>query len=198
MSVNVVYLASGSGSTFEALASAQQQGKMPGSPQGLIVDRDCDVIERAHKLKIPVEKISPKTFAGFEEWDQQMKSALLRMGADWVISVGFLRRIGPQVIAAFPSRILNTHPSFLPDFSGHGMYGDYVHQAVLDAKVSETGVSLHFVNGIYDEGRIYAQRRVLVKPDDTLATLKDRVQKIEKEFLIEALSQLFRNGNPKA
>lgn len=185
MSLNVVYLASGSGSTFEALAVAQQQGKLPGVAAGLIVDRDCDAIARAKKLKIPFEKVIPKELA----------NTLFRMKADWVISVGFLRMIGPEVIKAYPNRVLNTHPSFLPAFSGRGMYGDKVHQAVLDSGLTETGVSLHFVNEIYDEGQIYAQRRVPVQRGDTLDSLKARVQKVEKEFLIEALSSLFRSGN---
>ena len=197
MSLNVVYLASGSGSTFEALALAHQQGKLPGQVQGLIVDRDCEAIGRSQKLKVPFEKLIPKNFPSYEKWDEQVKNTLLRMRADWVVSVGFLRKIGPQVIQAFPSRILNTHPSFLPHYSGHGMYGDKVHHAVLQAKAIETGVSLHFVNEIYDEGQIYAQRRVPVEAGDTLDSLKARVQKVEKEFLIEALSSLFRSGNQK-
>ena len=197
MSIKVVYLASGSGTTFETLVTAQQQGKLPGQPQGLIVDRDCGAIDRAKNLKVAFEKITPKSFTNYEQWDEQVRDVLLRMKADWVISVGFLRKIGPQTIQAFSSRILNTHPSYLPDFGGHGMYGDRVHQAVLDAKNSETGVSLHFVNEIYDEGQIYAQRRVPVEASDTLESLRARVQKVEKEFLIEALSSLFRSGNQK-
>lgn len=195
MSVRVVYLASGAGSTFEALVQAQQQGQLIGQPVGLITDRECDAIERAEKLGIIYEKISPKEFANYDQWDQQIQKTLLKMRAEWVISVGFLRKIGPHVIKSFPQKVLNTHPSFLPDFSGHGMYGDKVHQAVLEAKATQTGVSLHFVNEIYDEGQIYAQRRVPVESDDTLETLKTRVQKAEKEFLIEALSRLFRSGN---
>lgn len=197
MSVKVVYLASGLGSTFESLAIAQQQGKLPGQTQGLIVDRECGAIERAKNLKIAFEKITPKDFENYEKWDEHFKNILLRMKADWVISVGFLRRIGPQTLKAFQSKILNIHPSYLPEFGGHGMYGDKVHQAILEAKKKETGVSLHFVNEVYDEGQIYAQRRVPVEPNDTLESLKARVQKVEKEFLIEALSSLFRSGNQK-
>lgn len=197
MSIKVAYLASGSGTTFETLVLAQQQGKLLGQPQGLIVDRDCGAMERARNLKVPFEKITPKDFSNYEAWDEHIKNHLLRMRADWVISVGFLRKIGLRTIQAFPSRILNTHPSYLPHFGGHGMYGDKVHQAVLSTKTSETGVSLHFVNEIYDEGQIYAQRRVPVETNDTLESLKTRVQKVEKEFLIEALSSLFRSGNQK-
>ncbi len=197
MSVKVVYLASGQGSIFEALVLAQQQGKLPCETTGLIVDRECAAIEKSKNLKIPFEKITPKEFESYELWDEHFKNTLLRMKADWVISVGFLRKIGPQTIQAFSSRILNTHPSFLPHFGGQGMYGDKVHQAVLASRAVETGVTLHFVNHIYDEGQIYAQCRVPVEVNDTLESLKTRIQKVEKEFLIESLSRLFRSGNQK-
>lgn len=197
MSLNVVYLASGSGSTFEALARAHLSGRLKGMACGLIVDRKCDAIQRAEDLKIEVVEITPKDFETFDLWDEELKKHLLRMKADWIVSVGFLRKIGPAVIKAFPSKILNTHPSYLPDFGGRGMYGDRVHQAVLDAGHTESGVSLHFVNEIYDEGQIYAQRRVPVQSDDTLESLRDRVQKIEKEFLVEVLSGLFTEERAK-
>jgi phosphoribosylglycinamide formyltransferase-1 len=84
--------------------------------------------------------------------------------------------------------VLNTHPALLPRFGGQGMYGMRVHEAVLAAGERESGVSLHVVDDQYDHGRIVAQCRVPVAPDDTPATLAERVQARERDFVVETLS----------
>jgi phosphoribosylglycinamide formyltransferase-1 len=94
------------------------------------------------------------------------------------------------VLAAFRGRILNTHPALLPRFGGTGMYGDRVFTAVLEAHETESGVSVHVVDSEYDSGAVVAQCTVPVRSEDSLDTLKARVQAREKEFVVETLAKI--------
>ena len=104
---------------------------------------------------------------------------------------GFLSILGPSVIAAYPERILNVHPSLIPSFCGEGMYGLRVHQAALAKGVKVTGATVHFVNEVCDGGRILAQQAVAVLPGDTPETLQKRVmEQAEWKLLPAALAQV--------
>jgi phosphoribosylglycinamide formyltransferase-1 len=92
-----------------------------------------------------------------------------------------MRLLPEEVLAAFPNRVLNIHPALLPKFGGKGMYGMHVHEAVVAARETESGCTVHFVNEHYDEGAILHQRRCPVLPDDTPETLAARV--LEQEHL---------------
>lgn len=98
---------------------------------------------------------------------------------DLIALAGFLRKIPDVLVAAYADRIINVHPSLLPKFGGHGMYGDHVHRAVLEAGEKETGITIHFVNEHFDEGQKIASFHCPVVPEDTLETLRERVQRLE-------------------
>lgn len=102
-----------------------------------------------------------------------------RFRIDLVILAGYLKRIPPRVIEAYGGRILNIHPALLPDFGGEGMYGARVHEAVLAAKMEQTGVTVHLVDDDYDRGPIVAQWIVPVLPGDDAASLGARVLEVE-------------------
>jgi len=97
---------------------------------------------------------------------------------------------GARTRAAFPGRILNTHPALLPEFGGQGMFGDRVFEAVLAAKEPESGVSVHLVEAEYDTGAVVREKRVPVLPGDTVASLKARVQACEREAVVNALAAI--------
>jgi len=98
-----------------------------------------------------------------------------------------MKKIGPRVLAAYRGRIINVHPSLLPKYGSKGMFGRAVHEAVLEAGETMTGVTIHFVNEAYDEGRILAQCSVPVQADDTVETLAARVFAREHGLPIETL-----------
>jgi len=125
-----------------------------------------------------------------EAADAQLADALTDAGVDLVILSGYLRRLGPKVLAAFPGRILNIHPGPLPRFGGEGMYGARVHEAVIAAGVAESGAVIHVVDGDYDHGPAVARLSVPVAPDDTPETLGQRVTALEPGFYLETLKAI--------
>jgi len=122
--------------------------------------------------------------------DQALATCLFEHRIDWVITAGYLRKIGPITLAAFPSRIINIHPALLPDYGGAGMYGRKVHRAVLAAKERESGATVHYVTARYDEGAIIAQNRVTISHDMTPDSLAEAILKIEHPLLVHALQGL--------
>lgn len=106
---------------------------------------------------------------------------------DGIVLAGFLRKISANLIARFPNKIINIHPSLLPKYGGKGMYGSFVHEAVHEAKEKETGITIHFVNEAYDQGQIIVQVSCLISPQDTVAQLEEKVHKLEQRFFPEAV-----------
>lgn len=98
---------------------------------------------------------------------------------NWIVLAGFLKKIPEKLIEAYPDRIINIHPALLPKYGGKGMYGDHVHQAVLDANEKESGITIHLVNEEYDKGEILAQVKVDVDENETLDSLRSKIQQIE-------------------
>jgi phosphoribosylglycinamide formyltransferase-1 len=98
---------------------------------------------------------------------------------DWIVLAGFLRKIPTNLINGFPNRIINIHPSLLPKFGGKGMYGQFVHQAVYDAKETETGITIHLVNEEFDKGEILAQFKTPLSPADTPALIAQKISLLE-------------------
>lgn len=152
-------------------------------------NRGAEVLERASRCGVPSEVVGG---AGLDDAqrDAQMLAVLRNYGVTHVLLLGYLRRLGPQVLDAFAGRVFNTHPSLLPAFGGEGMYGIRVHEAVLASGVAETGVTLHRVTAEYDAGAIVAQRVVEVRKSDSAATLAERCLAAEHAMLREELGRL--------
>ncbi len=107
-----------------------------------------------------------------------------------VLNAGYLKLIPPSVVRRFSGRMLNLHPALLPSFGGKGMYGRRVHEAVLEAGVRLSGVTVHFVNEEYDRGQILAQWPVAVVPGDTPETLAARIHQVEHRLYPAAADRL--------
>lgn len=190
MKAKLVVCASGEGTNFEAIVEATKTGVLDAQVVGLITNRSgIGAVDRAKRLGVPVQVLRPKEHTA-EEWDGAMTAQVLKWQADWIILAGFLARIGPQMLQHFPQRIVNSHPALLPKFGGHGMYGSKVHAAVLSSRVSETGVTIHTIDGEYDRGTILAQACVPVHSDDTVTTLEARVKALEVSFYPKVLNDL--------
>jgi phosphoribosylglycinamide formyltransferase-1 len=122
--------------------------------------------------------------------DAALAAALQAAQVDLVVLSGYLRRLGPRTLAAFAGRILNIHPGPLPQFGGEGMYGRRVHQAVLDAGMTETAIVIHLVDGDYDRGPELARRAVPIEAGDTAESLEERVKALEPEFFVQTLHRI--------
>lgn len=130
-----------------------------------------------------------------EGFDQKISEELLRFRIEFIVLIGFMRILSSRFVRDWPNKIINVHPSLLPAFSGKMDLS--VHRAVLDAGVKQTGCTVHFVTEEVDAGPILLQKKCDVLPFDTPESLKARVQKLEAEALIEAISsQWNRSGHP--
>ncbi|MBA3811409.1 MAG: phosphoribosylglycinamide formyltransferase, partial [Caulobacteraceae bacterium] len=111
-------------------------------------------------------------------------------GVEWVVLSGYLRKLGPRTLRAFPGRILNIHPSLLPRHGGPGMYGRRVHDAVLAGGDARTGASVHLVDDLYDHGLVIARAELPVSPNETAESLERRVMAAEPVLFLETLKRI--------
>jgi len=186
--LRIGFLCSHGGSIMQAVLRACGNGNLAGV--GVIAisnNSQCVGLESARAANIPTVHLSSVTHPIPEQLDAAISQTLLSHQAQLIILSGYMRLLGSQVLGAYRERVLNVHPSLLPHFGGHGMYGDRVHQAVLATNQSKTGVTVHIVDPIYDHGRILAQREIPVIPGDTVESLRGRVQAAEGPTLIEVL-----------
>jgi formyltetrahydrofolate-dependent phosphoribosylglycinamide formyltransferase len=122
---------------------------------------------------------------------------LLASGIDFIALAGFLWKIPPSLIAAFPHRIVNIHPALLPKYGGKGMYGARVHQAVLDAGDTESGITIHYVDELYDHGASIFQAKCPVLPGDTPGILAQRIHALEHAHFAPQLEKLLLSINSR-
>mgnify|MGYP000102270652 CR=1 FL=1 len=191
--LNVAVLVSGGGTNLQAILDAKAAGALPHAKIALVLASKpgAYALERASKAGVPGIVVARKSYAAPEEYDAALLAALREHRIDVVVLAGFLSILGPSVIAAYPERILNVHPSLIPSFCGAGYYGLRVHEAALAKGVKVTGATVHFVNEVPDGGRILLQQAVDVLPGDTPETLQKRVmEQAEWKLLPRALAQL--------
>lgn len=121
---------------------------------------------------------------------EKLKSVLDKENIELIVLAGWLRLIPKQIVDAFPQQIINIHPSLLPKYGGKGMYGDHVHQAVLESKEKHSGITIHYVNEAYDKGAIIAQISIPVDENDDLESLKKKIQKLEHKYYPMIVSEI--------
>lgn len=116
-------------------------------------------------------------------------------GLDFIVLAGFLRKVPKELIDAYPDRIINIHPSLLPKFGGKGMYGKHVHQAVLAAGESESGITIHLVNEEFDKGKKLAQFKCPVQVSDTVETLEYKIRELELKHFPQTIKDYILKQN---
>ena len=180
-------LASGTGTTFAALADASGDPRFNTKLVLLIVSRaEVPAAALARDRDVAHLVIDEKAI-GTECADQEILEALLRYRVDLVILAGYLRKIGTQTLKAFAGRMINTHPAPLPRFGGKGMYGEHVHRAVLESGVTASAATVHLVDSDYDTGPVIDERPVPIEAGDDIASLRERVQAAERDLLIQTV-----------
>lgn len=181
--MKIAVLVSGGGTNLQAILESERRGENPNGKVTLVVASKPGVyaLERAASFGVPTAVVSRKDYATSEEFDAALLSVLQENGIELVVLAGFLSVLGPNVIAAYPNRILNVHPSLIPSFCGPGFYGLRVHEAALARGVKVTGATVHFVNEVCDGGPILLQKAVEIQPGDTPEVLQKRVM-VEAEW----------------
>jgi phosphoribosylglycinamide formyltransferase-1 len=187
----LVVFASGSGSNFQAIIDAISIGKIPAICVGLLCDRDgIAAIDKANLADIPVHVVRRRDYQDYDNYSLALTATVLSLDPDLIVLAGYLSKVPSMVVERWRGKIINMHPALLPKFGGKGYYGIYVHTAVLEAGESESGCTVHYVDEVYDNGSIIAQRKVPVLKNDTPDTLQQRVLMEEHTLLPEVIEKI--------
>lgn len=191
--LRIAVLASGAGTTLQAVIDACEAGTLNGTVVVVISNNSgSGARARAARHGIPFAHLSTVTHPDAASLDAAIRDVLAESRPDVVLLAGYMKKLGPETLARFDGRVINTHPSLLPKHGGQGMYGRRVHAAVVAAGDSHSGISVHLVDGDYDTGRVLAQRMVEVRPGDDADSLGARIQSHERPFLIDVLQRIAR------
>lgn len=190
MKSRLAIFASGSGSNAEAIMKYFQNH--PTIEVGALLSNKSDAfaLQRAKNFDIATNVFDKNLF---RESDQVIKW-LHEQKITHIVLAGFLLLIPEKLIAAFPNKIVNIHPSLLPKFGGKGMYGMKVHEAVAAEKELESGPTIHLVNEHYDEGKILAQFKCTLSPTDDAHTIAEKVLKLEHEHYPSVIEKWISNS----
>lgn len=194
-----VVLSSSRGSVFGAVLDAIQHGHLSAQCMGLVTDSDArGCIDKAKEARVPFVVVPKIPGEQREEYDQKIDTAILSLlkekrDTDIVACMGWMWVLSSEFIRQWNDRILNVHPSLLPDFGGKGMYGHHVHEAVIASGKKESGMTIHLVNDGVDTGPVLIQESCVVQKEDTPETLALRVGALEKEWYPKTL-QLIHEG----
>jgi phosphoribosylglycinamide formyltransferase-1 len=131
-----------------------------------------------------------------DEYGDVLLRAITKRDVDLIVLAGYMRRLPDMVTTNYAGRIINIHPSLLPAFGGHGMYGRKVHEAVRASGIAVTGCTVHVVDNEYDHGAVVAQRRVDVSPDDSVDDIAARVLGAEHSLLVDVIEEICGGQRP--
>ena len=187
--VRIAVLASGRGTNLQSILDACARGEIPGEVVVVISNKpDAQALWRARRTGVPAILLDHREFPTRETFEARLAETLNAYSVDLICLAGWLRILGPGFVRQFTGRIMNIHPSLLPQFGGRGMYGERVHEAVLSAGMKISGCTVHFVDDTPDGGPIVLQSAVPVEDGDTPATLAARVADEEHRWYPLAIS----------
>ena len=145
-------------------------------------------IERAKNLGIPLRMITKQEFNS-ETFIKELQS----LDIDLIVLAGFLWKLPENLVKAFPKKIVNIHPALLPKYGGKGFYGEHVHEAVVAAKEAQSGITVHYVNELYDSGEIILQARVSLDENETPDSLAAKIHQLEQTYFPVAIDYVLRS-----
>jgi len=190
MVIKVAVLASHNGSGFNALYEAVMKKEL--SIELLLVisnNHNASVLKNAADYGIDNFVVNSKTDA---DPDEKIALLLKEYGCDHVFLSGYMKKISATLIKEF--NIINSHPALLPKYGGEGMYGRFVHEAVINNREKESGVTIHMVNENYDEGEILLQKRVLLDENESVDSLEAKIKKLEQTSIVELFKKIQGNA----
>jgi phosphoribosylglycinamide formyltransferase 1 len=185
----IAVFASGNGSNFQAILDATLNGEIDATMQMLVCDRpNAYCIERANQASIPTFVFSAKDYETKKQYENEIVAHLKELNVEFIILAGYMRLIGPTILDAFPGKIVNIHPSFLPLFPGKDAIGQ-----ALQAGVETTGVTVHYVDEGMDTGPIIAQEQILIEQGESKQSLEQKVHEVEHVLYVNTLKKLFNH-----
>lgn len=159
--MNIAVFASGGGSNFQAIIDRINSGDLDVSLSLFVSNSStCKAMERAKNEEYKTLHISPSHFSSEDEYIEELLYSLKNNSVDLIVLAGYMKKIPSEIIRAYPNKIINIHPALLPAFGGEGMYGMNIHRAVYDKGVKVSGITIHFVNEVYDNGAIIFQKAI--------------------------------------
>lgn len=186
MTAKIAVFASGSGSNFQAIQEAIEQGQLDATIELVVTDKPgAYVVTRANNFQLEVLQLAPKDFESKAAYEQVIVDELKKREVEWVVLAGYMRLIGDVLLAAFTNRIVNIHPSLLPSFPGKDAIGQ-----AMEHGVKVTGVTVHYVDAGMDTGPIINQAAVEVVEGNREQTEK-RIHAVEHRLYTETLKKLF-------
>lgn len=184
-------LVSHRGTNFQSIIDACEAGSINAKVVVAISNNSRSIgLQRARVAGIPAFHLSARTHPETTELDAAILEILLTRQVDLVITAGYMKKLGEKTLRQYQRKIINVHPSLLPKYGGKGMFGMKVHAAVLDSCDTETGITVHYVDGGYDSGEIISQVRLPIKPGDTPEFLAARILPQEHKLLVKTLKEL--------
>ena len=185
----IVIFASGSGTNAENLIKFFHNRENASVIQVLTNNPRAKVLDRCKRLKISALSFNKIAFTGSNDVLNVLKSTQ----PDLIVLAGFLWKFPEFILNEFPNKVINVHPALLPKYGGKGMYGKYVHQAVVENNEPETGITIHYVNEHYDEGAIIFQAKCDVSPSDSVEDVAYKIHELEMEYFPKVVNDLI-NG----
>ena len=190
MEKQIVIFASGTGSNAEKIIEHFQKSSLAKVVLVLSNKKTAKVLEKAEKLNVEAYSFSKEDLLS----EEGIVKSLKIIKPDLIVLAGFLLKFPEHILKEFPNKVINIHPALLPKYGGKGMYGSFVHEAVLNNKETETGISIHYVNENYDEGALIFQKTTKIFPEDTVATIAEKVHKLEHEWFPIIIEKELLNG----
>ena len=181
----IVLFASGNGSNVENIIQYFKNNPNVSVVGVFTNNQHAKVLERAKNHSIYYQ-----SFTKSELNDGTVFDKILSLNPDLIVLAGFLLKFPESLINAFPNKIINIHPALLPKYGGKGMYGNHVHQTILENKEKETGITIHYVNKNYDEGEFILQKSVNIEDCITFEEIAEKVHKLEHEHFPKAIERL--------
>jgi len=175
--MNIIIFASGNGSNAENIIKYFNKKKYNINWFTVTNNKDAGVIEKVTKLGSKIKIISNNDLG-----KEIFIHSIIGLKPALIILAGFLLKIPENFIKNFNNRIINIHPSLLPKYGGKGMYGQYVHRKVIENKEKKSGITIHFVNEKYDEGKIIFQKEIEIKEPKTSDSLANQIHKLEMKY----------------
>jgi len=191
---NIAIFASGSGTNAEQLILKSQANDLNFSVKLIITNNEkAGVLNIAHKYVVPCFYWTNKSISN----DESLIRFLLDNKIDLIVLAGYLKKIAPELVEAFPNKIVNLHPALLPKFGGKGMYGHHVYEAVLKANEKQSGITIHYVDEQYDEGNIIAQFIFDIDEKESLDSLQKKIQTTEHSNFYKVIDDICSTLNNK-
>lgn len=190
--INIAIFASGSGTNAENLINYLNDNftALNITPKLVLSNRsDAYVLERASRLNVKSSIFSAKELRE----DRVVDDLLTSNTIDFIVLAGFLLKLPERLVSAYKGRIINVHPSLLPKYGGKGMYGEFVHRAVIESGDNESGITVHLVDEIYDNGEHLFQAKCSIEDGESPDSLARKIHALEKEHLPKVVCSYILN-----